>query len=155
MLKNFFNSLCFCNGENNELLNKNINLQMITKTDKSINNKKDIKSSNKILNNCEYNFVNNDKNISTEITNESKNVLKNQELKAKLKKISNNKKEEQTHKLNYPEKNSEDKKNELQSKNILNSKKEKKDFENLQNSINDIIYRNLDENSESADDSSD
>lgn len=165
MLKNFLNSLCFCNGKNNVLLNNNIKVPMNTNSDKLLNNKKEKKSSKKFINTLEYNTSNIDKNISTEITNESKNALKNQELKAKIINTTNNKKEEQAHKSkksNKPSKKnqlstkiSEEKKNDFQSKKILNSKKEKKEFENFQKSINDIVYSNLDDNSESADDSSD
>ena len=43
MLNNFFNSLCFCNGKNNELLNNNINVPMNTNSDKLLNNKKEKK----------------------------------------------------------------------------------------------------------------
>ena len=158
MLKNFFDTLCFCNAKNNALINNNINVTMNTDTNKIISNKKEKKKDNNFLS-CENN---NDKNnISTEITNESKKA-KNQEIKPKINNTSNEKKEEKGHiNNNSPDtknqlstKISEDKKLEFQSIKLLNSKKENKEFENYQKTINDIIYSNLDNKSESADDSS-
>jgi len=157
MLKKFFDTLCFCNAKNNALINNNINVPMNTETNKIISNKKEKKKDNNFLSSEN----NNDKNISTEITNESKKA-KNQEIKPKINKTTKEKNEEKSHiNNNSPDtknqlstKISEDKKMEFQSVKLLNSKKENKEFENYQKTINDIIYSNLDNKSESADDSS-
>ena len=157
MLKNFFDTLCFCNAKNNVLLNNNINVPLNTDSNKLISNKKEKKKDNNFLSSEN----NNDKNISTEITNESKKA-KNQEIKPKINKTTKENNEEKSHiNNNSPDtknqlstKISEDKKMEFQSVKLLNSKKENKEFENYQKTINDIIYSNLDNKSESADDSS-
>lgn len=157
MLKNIFDTLCFCNAKKNILLNYNINVPMEQDQNKIKNNKIEKKKDNNFLS-SEFN---NDKNISTEITNESKKA-KNQDSKPKINNNTNKKKEENhTNANNFQEtknqlstKISEDKKMEFQSLKVLNSKKENKEYENYNKTINDIIYSHLDNKSESGDDSS-